>query len=152
MTFLVTYQAMFYFVRTFKDFSKVKGKKKMQKLVCHKIKLQVTPNAKKKSSRSKGAHNFLPTPPFSVFCSRSRPTRSRPVCTGRFGNRCVGPQVALLADSEPPSHPRGSCGACSWGQEIWTARLQSQPVSLHQGSGGHPARFHSKNGVTSTRD
>lgn len=27
MTFLVIYQAMFYFVRTFKDFSKVKEKK-----------------------------------------------------------------------------------------------------------------------------
>lgn len=32
MTFLVIYQAMFYFVRTFKDFSKVKEKKKNAKV------------------------------------------------------------------------------------------------------------------------
>lgn len=62
----------------------------MQKLVYHKIKLQVTPNTKKNSSRSKGDPDFLPTPPFSAFCSRSRTTRSRRVCTGRFGNCCAG--------------------------------------------------------------
>ena len=108
----------------------------MQKSVYHKIKLQVTPNTKKNSSRSKGGHDFLPTPPFSVLCSRSRTMRGRPVCTGRFGNCCAGPQAALLANSEPPRHRRGSCGACWWGQEIWTAQLQSQPVSTPSGLRG----------------
>lgn len=57
---------MFYFVRTFKDFSKVKEKKKKtQKLACHKIKLQVTPNAKKVLKKRRGSQ--LP-PRSSLFC------------------------------------------------------------------------------------
>ena len=151
MTFLVIYQAMFYFVRTFKDFSKVKEKKKTQKLVCHKIKLQVTLNAKKKSSRSEGAHHFLPTPPSSVSCSRSDPRGAgRSAQAGcETAVRAHRRHCLLTASPAPPERKlRGL---------LMRAGNLDSPIAgpacvTPAGLRGHPARLHSKNGVTSSRD
>lgn len=100
--------------------------------MCHKIKLQVTLNAKK--SPHEAAYNFLPTSS-SVSCSH--PTHEEQAALAQAGSEtAVRPTGGTARWQRAPRHPRGSCGACWWGQETWTARLQAQPVSLQQGSGG----------------
>lgn len=153
MTLLIMNQAMSYFVRI----------------------LNTCPKSRKYNLRIKNLRNenpaslswalleakcimMTPSPllSFLVPCSHSKCTRNRPVRMGRQlwqGNRnCAGPLLALLVNDQlPPPIREETAGSAHEDRapEIWIVRFQSEPVFLSQGSKGHPARLHSKGGVTS---